>query len=106
MVGFVAVVVRRARRRGVANAQDCGTLGNAKDFDVFVHGDYAVGNTQVQGRVAVGGNARIATGGGYGVGTQLAPDPSRVDLLVGGTLTVGGAGAQAPTAASPTAGRR
>jgi hypothetical protein len=81
MVGIVAALVVLLGAGGVANAQVCGTLGNAKDFDLFVHGDYAVGNTQVQGRVAVGGNARIATSGGYAVGTQLAPAPSRVDLL-------------------------
>ena len=56
----------------------------------------AAGNTQVQGRVAVGGNARVATnGGGYGVGTALAKDAARVDLVVGGSLTVGSNGAQA-----------
>jgi choice-of-anchor A domain-containing protein len=104
MVGIVAALVVLLGAGGVANAQVCGTLGNAKDFDLFVHGDYAVGNTQVQGRVAVGGNARIATSGGYAVGTQLAPAPSRVDLLAGGTLTVGGAGAQAPNG-SVTYGR-
>lgn len=96
-VGIVAAaVVVLGAGVGTASAQECGTLGNASDFDAFIRGDYAVGNTQVQGRVAVGGNARIATSGGYAVGTRLTPSPARVDLVVGGTLTVGGAGAQAP----------
>jgi choice-of-anchor A domain-containing protein len=101
---FAVFIVVVAGFGGTANAQECGTLGNAKDFDAFIQGDYDVGNTQVQGRVAVGGNARIATGGGYAVGTQLSPSSGRVDLLVGGTLTVGGAGAQAPNG-SVTYGR-
>lgn len=104
LVGVVAVAVVVLGGAAGANAQECGTFGSAKDYDLFVQGDYDVGNAQVQGRVAVGGDARIATGGGYAVGTQLAPSPGRVDLLVGGTLTVGGAGAQAPNG-SVTYGR-
>ncbi len=71
-----------------AAAQECMGLGAAAPYDVFTNGDYAVANTQIQGRVAAGGDVSVSS---YGVGTLLAPDPARVDLIAGGSLSAGNA---------------
>jgi choice-of-anchor A domain-containing protein len=76
---------------GAQAAGDCVALGTPGDFSVFVHGDYASSNTQVDGRVFAGGDATVS---GWAVGVRGTPDPGRVDLLVGGDLTANGT--QAP----------
>ncbi len=77
-----------------ANAA-CGdaVLGIAQGFNVFVQHTYGASNTSVEGRVAAGGDATIDS---YSVGSRLAPSAARTDLIAGGSLTVGGGGAQAP----------
>ncbi|WCB92433.1 hypothetical protein DSM104299_01128 [Baekduia alba] len=95
VLATTAIAIGALALPGVAAAATCGDLGPAKDYDVFVAGAYTVGNTQIQGRVAVGGDARVAINGGYGVGTALPKNAARVDLVVGGSLTVGSSGAQA-----------
>lgn len=61
------------------------TLGPAQDFNVFVFGDVQQTHTDVEGRMAVGGNAFLT---GYGVGDKLTNSHgTRNDLIVGGDLT-------------------
>jgi choice-of-anchor A domain-containing protein len=74
---FAAALVLFVR---VASA---GPLGLAGDFNLFVIGDATHFNTDVQGRVAVGGNATFSR---YGIGSTLAVDSSRNDLIVAGIL--------------------
>jgi choice-of-anchor A domain-containing protein/uncharacterized repeat protein (TIGR01451 family) len=64
----------------------------ARSFNVFVHGDYRASFTEVQGRLGVGRNTTIE---GFGVGSRLSRNPSRVDLITGNNLVVGGSGANA-----------
>jgi choice-of-anchor A domain-containing protein len=66
-----------------AQAQECGGLGVASDFVAFAHGNFSASNTQIAGRVAAGGDVSLS---GYGLGSALPYDPSRVDLIVGGDL--------------------
>ena len=70
-----------------------GVLGIAQQFNVFVQHDYGVAGTDVKGRAAAGGNVSVDS---YAVGVDLPPDGSRLDLIAGADLTVGGGGAQAP----------
>ena len=44
------------------------TLGEAADFNVFVLGDYTLINTDVEGKLAVGGDFTADT---FGVGSKL-----------------------------------
>jgi choice-of-anchor A domain-containing protein len=67
-----------------AQAQDCGGLGDASDFVAFAHGNFSATNTQIAGRVAAGADVSLS---GYGLGSALTFDPSRVDLIVGRDLT-------------------
>lgn len=63
-------------------------LGLANDYNVFVFGNLTMGNTDAEGRVAVGGNATLSN---YGVGAGIIPlppvntDPS---FVVGGDVNV------------------
>jgi choice-of-anchor A domain-containing protein len=61
------------------------TLGVVQSFDVFVSGDLSQSGTDVGGSVAAGGNAKLAD---YSCGAQLPSDATRLDLLVGGNLTL------------------
>jgi choice-of-anchor A domain-containing protein len=57
----------------------------AADFNVFVFGAITQTNTDAQGRVAAGGDARLT---GYGVGDALSNSAGqRDDLIIGGSLT-------------------
>src|SRR2546423_11957291 len=59
-------------------------LGVANDFGAFVLHDANLFFSDVQGRLAVGGNATIT---GYAVGDQLSnSNGNRDDLVVGGNL--------------------
>ncbi|HEY9650264.1 MAG TPA: choice-of-anchor A family protein [Coleofasciculaceae cyanobacterium] len=70
---------------GFSNQASAFTLGPAQDFNVFVLGDVLQSNTDVEGRMAVGGNAVLT---GYGVGDKLTNSQgTRDDLIVGGKLT-------------------
>ena len=94
LLAGIAPSTRAAAVRHAA-AGTCGgqVLGIAQGFNVFVQHDYSVSNTDVKGRAAAGGNVSITS---YAVGVDLTPDASRLDLIAGGSLTVGGGGAQAP----------
>src|SRR4249919_3733795 len=59
-------------------------LGVANDFSAFVLHDFNASYSDVEGRVAVGGNAKIT---GYAIGNHLAnSNGTRDDLIVGGNL--------------------
>src|SRR5688572_30099827 len=61
-------------------------LGPANDYSAFILHDLNVFYSDVQGRVAVGGNAKIT---GYAVGDRLVDsDGTRDDLIVGGNLDI------------------
>ncbi|HEU0121449.1 MAG TPA: collagen-binding domain-containing protein [Bryobacteraceae bacterium] len=59
-------------------------LGVAADYNVFVLGSINQANTDIEGRAAVGGSAQFSN---FGIGTTLSPNSSRLDLIVGGSLT-------------------
>ena len=67
--------------------ETCEGLGAAADYSVFVREDYSAVNTQLEGRLAAGGNASVSN---WAVGVAGAPDAGRVDMVVGGDLTVAG----------------
>lgn len=48
--------------------------------------------TEVQGRLGIGRNTFI---NGFEIGSRLARDPARIDLITGNDLDVGGSGANA-----------
>jgi len=57
----------------------------AKDYNVFVFNNFTASGSDVQGRLAVGGNATIS---GYSVGTNLAGSANKAaNIVVGGKLT-------------------
>lgn len=67
-------------------------LGQASKYNAFVKGNYTVKSSDVEGRVAVGGNLNID--GGYDIGTQIidygmGDGPS---LVVGGNIVKTGTG--------------
>lgn len=57
----------------------------ASSYGVVSFGDMVVSNTEVNGRIAVGGNATFQN---FNIGKSLSPDASRLDLVVGGTATL------------------
>ncbi|HEY4311311.1 MAG TPA: choice-of-anchor A family protein [Pirellulales bacterium] len=59
-------------------------LGPAGDFNIFVFGDDTQGNSDTEGRVAVGGNAFFSASG-WTIGTQASG--STTNLIVGGSLS-------------------
>jgi choice-of-anchor A domain-containing protein len=74
LVGLAALV-----SAGAAQAD------TAKDYNAFILGNYTGMNTDVQGRVAVGGNANFTS---FGVGSSLSSAANGTDtLVVGGTAT-------------------
>lgn len=62
------------------------SLGRAGDFDVFVIGDMIANNTDIEGRVAIGGNAQFSN---IGIGTRLDETQSaaRATMVVAGDLS-------------------
>ncbi|HVU86142.1 MAG TPA: choice-of-anchor A family protein [Pirellulales bacterium] len=59
-------------------------LGPAGDFNIFVFGDDTQGNSDTEGRVAVGGNA-FFSGSGWTIGSAISS--STTNLIVGGSLS-------------------
>src|SRR5262245_50056964 len=89
--GPSVVISRRNRKRllklDFLEARDVPAtgLGVANDFNAFILHDLNAYQSDVQGRVAVGGNASFTA---YGLGDQLIDsDGMRDDLIVGGNLT-------------------
>ncbi len=64
-------------------------LGPVPAYSVVTHGDFEQTNTESDGRMVVGGNARLTN---FGVATKLPVDRTRVDLAVGGDLTLSSVG--------------
>ena len=60
-------------------------LGTANAFNVFTLGDNTQGNTDAEGRVAVGGNANFSNSG-YTVGSKLVGSTTN-NLVVGGNYS-------------------
>jgi choice-of-anchor A domain-containing protein len=59
-------------------------LGVASDYSAFIFGDTNVRYSDIQGRVAVGGNLTVT---GYSMGTNLTDsDGTRDDVIVGGNI--------------------
>src|SRR6478609_5665037 len=90
----VALGVSAPRAAMVAARQaddDCmdDPLGPVPAYSVVTHGDFDEMNTGSDGRMVVGGNARLEN---FGVARKLPVDPARVDLAVGGNLTIQSSG--------------
>jgi choice-of-anchor A domain-containing protein/uncharacterized repeat protein (TIGR01451 family) len=86
---LMAVNATADRPAGVAQDVDCieHPLGPVERFTLVIHGDLVqdeAGGTDSEGRIAVGGDARLRN---YGVATRWPQEPTRVDLAVGGDLT-------------------
>src|SRR4051794_21634609 len=84
----VSPASRRPNRLSVLNLEarevPATGLGVANDFSAFVLHDANLFNSDVEGRVAVGGNAKVAA---YAVGDHVANSGgTRDDLIVGGNL--------------------
>ena len=62
------------------------TLGTAQDYNAFVFGSFTAQNSDIQGRLAVGGSASFSN---YSVGSGLGNDASGLQnsLVVGGGLS-------------------
>jgi choice-of-anchor A domain-containing protein len=86
--GHVPIRARKSRPKfEILEARDVPAtgLGVANDFSAFVLHDLNVNTSDVQGRVAVGGNASLTA---YGLGDHLSNSHgTRDDLIVGGNLT-------------------
>lgn len=79
------LAVEQLEDRTLLTVTAASPLGVAADFNVFVFGPITQSNTDSQGRVAAGGDARLT---GYGVGDGLSNSAGqRDDLVVGGSLT-------------------
>lgn len=61
----------------------CNALGMAGAYNAFVFEDYAGTYSDVQGRLAVGGNLTIDH---YSIGDQLPPATAGISLVVGGNV--------------------
>ncbi|MEO1126061.1 MAG: choice-of-anchor A family protein [Cyanobacteria bacterium J06639_16] len=61
------------------------SLGEAADYNVVVFGDYTLTNTDVQGKLAVGGDFTANT---FGVGAKLQGDGHGDTLVVGGDVNL------------------
>jgi len=59
-------------------------LGMAGSFSVFTRGDFTASSSDVEGAVAVGGDATLTS---YSIGTGLPPGFGGDSLIVGGNLT-------------------
>ncbi|MBD2103491.1 choice-of-anchor A family protein [Leptolyngbya sp. FACHB-261] len=68
----------------ITTSAQAGTLGAASEFNAFIFGDADLYNSDVEGRLATGGNAKLDN---YSVGLKLANSHgTRDDLVVGGSL--------------------
>jgi len=79
--GKLAFPVMATLTLGLATAAQAATLGQAADFNLFVLGDATQNGTDVEGRVAIGGNATLSN---YFAGMALTPSPNNGDTLVVG----------------------
>ncbi|OKH38631.1 hypothetical protein NIES2119_08515 [[Phormidium ambiguum] IAM M-71] len=70
---------------GISSQATAASLGVASDYNVFTLGNYYQERTDVEGKLAVGGNATFT--GGFGVGSRLSSGSGNV-LVTGGNLTL------------------
>ncbi len=63
------------------------TFGGASDFNLFARNGVQLNNSDVEGRVAGGGNSLIKDN--YSVGYALSSNASRNDVIIDGTLATG-----------------
>ncbi len=61
------------------------TLGIASGYNVFVFGNMTLTNTDVEGRVAVGGNATFSN---FGVGQSVSSNPGQLNFVAGGNAAL------------------
>lgn len=82
---------------GRAMAAECAAPGVPGQYDIFTAGSFTAdtGGSTIQGRVAVGGDARVQ-GNTFGTSPPLTADPDRADLLVGRNLELLGGGGSVP----------
>ena len=65
----------------------CADPGFVTDYNTFVLGDHRVTNDSVNGRMAVGGDARVQQ---MSAGQNLTANAARIDLVVGKSIISGG----------------
>lgn len=99
LAGLALATTAGGQRRPSAR-EECAGLGTAADYSVFVREDYTAVNTQLEGRLAAGGNANVSN---WAVGVAGSPDSGRLDMIVGGDLAVGG-NAQIPNGSATYGG--
>lgn len=86
VVALLLLVAAASGQGGSPAPAACQDLGPvAPDFGVFLRTAYSASNTQLEGRLAVGGSANLSN---WAAGTALPPDPARLDAIVGGDLSV------------------
>jgi len=100
LLAGLAFAATAGGQRRTGTRDSCEGLGGAADYSVFVREDYAAVNTQLEGRLAAGGNVNVSN---WAVGVAGSPDPGRLDMVVGGDLTVGG-NAQIPNGSATYGG--
>lgn len=66
------------------------SFGAATGYNVFVFNNFSEYNTDIQGRVAVGGNFTPANGGGMTIASTSTDGAGVYDLVVGGNFTNNG----------------
>ena len=78
-------------------------FGVANEYNVFVFGDVALSNTDVEGRLAVGGDAILSN---CGIGAGISPlPPANTDpsfVIKGDVDVTNGSNASGNTVISPT----
>ncbi|MDA0181218.1 choice-of-anchor A family protein [Solirubrobacter phytolaccae] len=91
VVAFGMGAPRAAMVAAQQDDEDCmnAPLGPVPAYSVVTHGDWEETNSEADGRVVVGGDARLTSSG---VATKLPVDRTRVDLAVGGTATLNSVG--------------
>ncbi|ADB48840.1 choice-of-anchor A family protein [Conexibacter woesei] len=86
LVALLLLVATTSGQGGSPAPTPCQDLGPvAPDFGVFLRTAYSASNTQLEGRLAVGGSANLSN---WSAGTALPPDSARLDAIVGGDLSV------------------
>ena len=89
LASALAVSALADRPARTAQEEECieNPLGPMDQFTLIIHGDLIQdedGGTDSEGRIAVGGDARLRN---FGVATRWPEEPTRVDLAVGGDVT-------------------
>jgi len=88
LIAGLAVVASAGGQRGPSARAECGGLGVAADYSVFLRDSYTASNTQLEGRLAVGGSANVSN---WAAGVAESADSGRLDVIVGGALTASNA---------------